>query len=111
MFAPGQVEDLLRSHQGDYCSIQLFKELDGSGWSAAVNHYDPSKVSAAETVVRAHIDPVIALGQALVEDERLIKDVVRRYAVAPKAGGAEQQIDIEDLFAAACDDDLMGLLG
>ena len=92
---------MLRSHGGAYCSIQLFKEWDGSDWSAAVNHYDARKLLPAETVTVADNDPVIALGKALIEDERRLKDVSRRYSDAPKAGA---QIDIEDAITAASAD-------
>lgn len=112
MFAPGQVEDMLRAHLGSYCSIQLFKELGGSGWSAAINHYDPAKVSLPETVMRGDDDPVVALGKALIEDARLLAYRERRYAAAPKVGAVEQQIDIKDAIAVAVSaDDVMDLLG
>lgn len=111
MFAPGQVEEMLRAHEGAYCSIQLFREVDGQGWQAAVNHYDARKMLPAETVVRSDVDPVVALGKALTEDQRRLKDVARKFAAAPKVSA---QIDIEEAIAAiaaATVTDVMELLG
>ncbi len=78
-------EDLLRASGLQYGHIQLFR--DESGWQADVCHYrrEPRGASGG----RVFGDPVEALRAALIEDERVQRDVARKYAGAAKVGGVK----------------------
>lgn len=114
MFKQGQVEEMLRAHPAPYGSIQLFKGPDDERWSAMVSHYDLRSVAPPATVEVTDVDPVVALGKALIQDERLLRDTERKYAAAtgqtaPPA--PPQQIDIEEAIAAVAANDMMDLIG
>ncbi len=91
------LEQLLRECAMTYGHIQLFR--DEAGWQASVYHYSPKKLTHNG---KAKDDPVEALRAALIEDERLTRDVQRRYDAAVKAGPIEQVADA-DGFCLICE--------
>lgn len=101
------LEALLRDSAMVYGSMQLFR--DREGWNATVSHYDAATVGAQHTGrTVTDCDAVTALRVALLEDDRRTRDLSRRYDAAAKG----EQIDIEEvLAAAAAEDDMAELLG
>lgn len=94
------LEELLRSHRMWRGAIQMAC-VDGQ-WGVTVTHHGGHQV---HPMGKWHDDPVDALRAALIEDERMQREQVRKYSGAPKLG---QQIDIEDVLD---DDDFGDLCG
>lgn len=93
------LEELLRASQVHTGTIALLR-IDGGPWRATVSHHNGHMVHPMGDWAA---DPVDALRSALIEDDRRHRDVVRRYATAPK------QVDLEEAIAvAAAMDDLIG---
>lgn len=90
------LETLLRQTALEHGHIQLFR--DECGWQADVCHYrrDPRDARGGKNFT----DPVDALRAALIEDERIAREVALKYRAAPKAGDdAPPAIDtFEDMF-------------
>ena len=86
------LETLLRASALDYGHIQLFR--DAGGWQADVCHYrrDPRDAHGGQVFG----DPVDALRAALIEDERIGREVARKYEAAARVGGGD---DFESLLA------------
>jgi len=74
------VETLLRESSLTYGHIQLFRSDDGT-WQGSVCHYGPPSTTCDS---KCFTDPVEALRKALMEDDRLSRDMLRRYNNAPK---------------------------
>lgn len=88
------LDELLRECRIEYGHIQLFRDADG--WQASVYHYEPQRLTYHGKPLE---DPVDALRKALLEDERLTRDLERKYAAAPKQGDATADSDdFEDIF-------------
>lgn len=89
------LEDLLRGCALDWGHVQLFRDADG--WQASVCHYRPRR--DVHDGVR-HADPVDALRAALIEDDRQLRDLARRYAAAPRIDTAREKL-ADDLLKAS----------
>ena len=76
------LEELLRNSAVTNGSISLLR-LNGGQWRATVCHHNGHMVHPFDDW---EDDPVEALRIALVEDERLCRDLARRYRNAPKIG-------------------------
>ena len=81
--------ELLRSTELTNGSISL-RRIQGGGWSAVIAHNRQSPDHLMGHMVHPFDaqwdDPVEALRVALIEDERLCRDLQRRYREAPKFG-------------------------
>lgn len=97
------LEQMLRAHHVKRGAIQM-TIIDGE-YGVTISHQQGHQT---HPMGRWHQDPVSALRAALLEDDRVCRDLARRYDAAPKVGDGEQ-IDIEDVLAA--DDDFGELLG
>lgn len=97
------LEEMLRSHHVKRGAI-LMSIVDGE-YGVTISHQQGHQTTP---MGRWHQDPVAALRAALLEDDRVCRDVARRYAGATKHGDGVQT-DIEDVLAS--DDDFGDLLG